>query len=262
MTPEERREEIVHLLQEKKNMKILELSSKLKVTRETIRKDLYELEEAGLIKKTHGGAVLDESNQESLYDQRRSLNEEDKDKIAELALDYIEDGDTIYLDYGTTTYKLAEKLVHKKQLTVITNTLPIITLLAEMDHIELIIPGGRVRKNEFSLLGPTALDAIENFYVDIGFFGCGGVNTGSEITNFHDQEVEISKKMIQHSTTSIILADHTKFGITAFKKTAAFAEVDIIITNEAVEYKLKNDILSNGTELLQGTKELKKEETE
>lgn len=251
MNSDERKELILNYLQEKKKVKIIEISSKLKVSRETVRKDLYELEEAGLIKKVHGGAVLDESNKESLYDKRRDLNEHEKEMIAEAALDFIEDGDTIYLDYGTTTYKLAEKLTRKKDLTVVTNTLPIIKLLLEHESIDIIIPGGRVRKNEFSLLGPTALDVLENIYVDIGFFGCGGVNASSGITNYYEDEVEISKKMIMHSSQAIVLADFSKIGITAFKKTANFSDVDVLITNTLNNVELKNELEAHDVKLIE-----------
>lgn len=251
MNSDERKDLILNYLQEKKKVKIIEISSKLKVSRETVRKDLYELEEAGLIKKVHGGAVLDESNKESMYDKRRDLNEHEKDLIAEVALNFVEDGDTIYLDYGTTTYKLAEKLIRKKDLTVVTNTLPIIKLLLEHDGIDIVIPGGRVRRNEFSLLGPTALEVLENIYVDIGFFGCGGINVSSGVTNYYEDEVEISKKMINHSSQSIVLADFSKIGITAYKKTADFSDIDVLITNSLKNIELKNDLEANDVKLIE-----------
>lgn len=223
----------------------------LKVTRETIRKDLYELESEGLLKKIHGGAVLDTPNKESDYQKRLRKDEEAKRAIAKAAVQHIEEGDTIYLDYGTTTYRLAEELMSKKNITVITNTIPIVNLLLNHSSIELMILGGVVRKNEDSLFGSFALNNIENIYVDIGFFGCGGIDSFSGITNHHIGESELSKKMLKHCQSKIFLADYSKFGTTAFYKIADFEDVDIIITDKMVDTDIKSKILQSKVELVE-----------
>ncbi|BBU37928.1 DeoR/GlpR family DNA-binding transcription regulator [Aeribacillus composti] len=246
----ERKEKIIEILKEKKAVKILSLSKMLKVTRETIRKDLYELEKEGLIKKIHGGAVLDLPNQESDYERRKTKNLEAKRAIAKEAAKHVEDGDIIYLDYGTTTYLLAEELLKLKNITVVTNTIPIVNLLLRSDSVNLVILGGMVRKNEDSLYGPFASNNIKNIYVDIGFFGCGGIDSFSGITNHHIGETEISKEMMSHCQNKIILADHSKFGTTAFNQTATFSDVDIIITDKDIDEEIKSEILKHNVEVV------------
>ena len=110
MNSEERRTFIIRELEENHAVKILDLSKRLKVTRETIRKDLYLLEKKGLIKKIHGGAVLETTNQETDYEKRKNEFHAEKTAIAKRAASYIEEGDTIYLDYGTTTLELAKEI--------------------------------------------------------------------------------------------------------------------------------------------------------
>lgn len=251
----DRKQKILDLLREKKSIRILDVSKQLKVSRETIRKDMTELEEEGLLKKTYGGAILDEANIETDYDRRRSENEEEKEIIAQRALKYIEPGDTIFLDYGTSTYSLAEKLVNFKNLTVVTNSIPIVNLLIHSPEIDLIILGGNVRKNEDSLFGSFGLNNAKEIFVDIGFFGCAGIDLKSGVTNYHMGEIEISKMMVAHSRSVILLADATKFGKSALYKTAELADLDIVITTKFKDKKVEQDFKKEDLEIVE-TKEV------
>ena len=237
------------------------MSKILKVTRETIRKDIYELEDQGLLKKTHGGAVLDASIQETDYEKRKSLHFKEKERIAKEAAKHIEEGDTIFLDYGTTTYMLAKELGKFTDITVVTNTIPIINELINYEGINLIILGGNVRKNEDSLFGPLASNNIKELYVDIGFFGCGGVSPSAGITNHHMGETSISKEMLEHCKSKIFLADHSKFGVVALNKTTDYSDVDMLITGEKVDEDMRETIQYKGVEIISSLKPRKKEGT-
>lgn len=250
----ERKEKILELLREKKSVRILDVSKELRVSRETIRKDINEMEEEGLLKKTYGGAILDEANMETDYDRRRSENEREKDQIAQRALKFIEPGDTIYLDYGTSTYRLAEKLTSFSDLTVVTNSIPIVNLLIHSPGINLIILGGHIRKNEDSLFGTFGLNNAKEIFVDIGFFGCAGIDLKSGVTNYHMGEIEISKMMLDHSQSVILLADTTKFGKSALYKTAELEDLDIVITTEFKDKKMEQAFKKEDMEIVQ-TKE-------
>ncbi|MGX7173063.1 DeoR/GlpR family DNA-binding transcription regulator [Enterococcus ratti] len=238
---ENRKELILTRLKEQKSVRILDLSKQLKVSRETIRKDLMEMEEEGLIKKTYGGAVLDEANTETDYERRRAENKTQKESIAARAYQFIEPGDTIYLDYGTSTFALAKKLVDFEELTVVTNSIPIVNLLIHSPKIQLIILGGNVRKNEDSLFGTFGLNNAKEIFVDLGFFGCAGIDVKSGVTNYHMGEIEISKVMIHHSKTAILLADNTKFGKSALYKTSSLEDLDIVITTDIKELEIEEE---------------------
>jgi len=247
---ENRKEQILNILKEKKSVRILDLSKQLKVSRETVRKDIMEMEEEGLLKKTYGGAVLDETNIETDYERRRAENKEQKESIADRAYQFIESGDTIYLDYGTSTYALAEKLVDFKDLTVVTNSIPIVNLLIHSPGVQLIILGGNVRKNEDSLFGTFGLNSAKEIFVDLGFFGCAGIDTKSGVTNYHMGEIEISKVMIHHSKTVILLADDTKFGKSALYKTSNLEDLDIVITTTMKDLEAEEEFLKYGFEII------------
>lgn len=251
MNAEERKKEIIALLKAKENrsVRIQELSKLLKVTRETIRKDLYNLAEEGLIKKTHGGAILESKNSETEYEKRREEAEEAKRKIAKAAVSYIEEGDIIYLDYGTTVFELAEEIVNLKKITVVTNSLPIINRLLENSSIEIVVLGGQVRRNEASLYGNFAKQNIRNIYVNIGFFGCSGIDVRAQITNHHIDESVISREMIKRSQTSILLADQSKFGNISLNQIANFKDIDTIITENAGKVAEEKEIIRQGGEI-------------
>lgn len=247
---ENRKEQILTILKEKKSVRILDLSKKLRVSRETVRKDITEMEEEGLLKKTYGGAVLDEANTETDYERRRVENEEQKSLIADRAYHFIEPGDTIYLDYGTSSYALAKKLIDFEDLTVVTNSIPIVNLLIHSPGIQLIILGGNVRKNEDSLFGTFGLNNAKEIFVDLGFFGCAGIDIKSGVTNYHMGEIEISKVMLHHSKTVILLADETKFGKSALYKTSNLDELDIVITTDVKDPEVEEEFLKYNIEII------------
>ncbi|WP_379946803.1 DeoR/GlpR family DNA-binding transcription regulator [Enterococcus devriesei] len=250
----ERKKYILDLLDSERAVRINELSKNLKVTRETIRRDLYSLEDEGSIKKVHGGAILENTSGEIDYNQRKIEKWSEKESIAKAAVQYIEEGDSIYLDYGTTTLALAKEIVKLKNITVITNTIPIINTLVKNQNIDLIIPGGVVRNNEASLFGQFAMNNICDIFITIGFFGGSGIDSKAGITSHHMGEVLVSKQMINQSQTTIFLADQSKFGNIAFNRTANFDDIDILITDKLLsdgyDYSYLND---SGVELVVST---------
>lgn len=251
MKSTERKDYILNTLDSKHAVRINELSKELKVTRETIRRDLYHLEDEGRIKKVHGGAVLESSYGETDYEKRKIERWAEKEQIAKKAVSYIEEGDSIYLDYGTTTLALAKEIAKLKNITVVTNTIPIINTLVKNKAIDIIIPGGILRNNESSLFGQFALNNICEIFITIGFFGCSGIDSKAAITSHHMGEVLVSKQMIQQSQTAIVLADQSKFGTIAFNRTANFEDIDIVVTDHLPNDSYESDYLNeHGIELI------------
>lgn len=232
MDIEERQARIADLVSSRKRVKALALSKMFDVSVETIRKDLLDLQDRGVLVRVHGGAQARPSTQESAYDRRRSVNNAAKSVIAAAAVAGVEDGSTIYLDYGTTTFALAMALVHgSRRLTVVTNALPIANLLAESETIETIVLGGILRRNERSLFGPIAERALDLLFIDVGFFSCAGIHAEAGITNPHPFEAAASHKALQHCSTVVVLADSAKFDGIAANKVADLTQIDLLITN-------------------------------
>lgn len=249
MLSQERQEVILRHLQTNRSVRIADLSTILEVTRETIRKDLYEMEQKGLVRKVHGGAILKKANLETKYVTRKTVNEQEKKAIAKKAAELVEDGDTIYIDYGTTTLYFSREISNKKDLTIITNSLPIAQELIDYSDFEVIIIGGNIRKNENSLFGPIAYRAIEKIFVDKGFFGIGGLDLHAGYTNMHMGESEVSRLMMQNSQFKVMLADFSKFNSVSMNQVATIDEMDVLITDCTADEDTIKEIQALETEV-------------
>lgn len=246
MNVQERHQRILSLLRTRDAVEIGELCKALDVSRETVRKDLYELEGDGLLTKVRGGAVLNAGKVESAYDLRKDTEARSKRAIVAEAVKLIEPGDTVFLDYGTTTYMLAEELASVDDITVVTNALPIANLLVTYPGITVMIPGGVVHTNENSLYGPLTDRNMRSMFMNIGFFGCAGVDLRAGITNHNMFENAISRLGIEHSQRVITLADHTKFGLIAENKTADLEGIDQLITDERAPIEVLDELKHRG----------------
>jgi DeoR/GlpR family transcriptional regulator of sugar metabolism len=248
--PLERQNQILKHLHEYRSVKIVDLSKTLNVTRETIRKDLYEMEEKGLVRKVHGGAILNKANLETNYNHRIYTNDEEKRSIAKKAAELVADGDTMYIDYGTTALFFAREILDKKNLTILTNSLPIANELIDYSNHEVVVIGGSIRKNEKSLFGPIAFRVIQDLYVDIGFFGTGGLDLDVGFTNFHLGESEVSRLILKHSQKKVFLADYSKFNTQAMNKVASFDDIDILITDMNTDQEIIKNLRNKNISLI------------
>ncbi|WP_075981226.1 DeoR/GlpR family DNA-binding transcription regulator [Bacillus massilinigeriensis] len=250
MLQEERHKQILEQLEENNTVRISELSESLGVTKQTVRRDLSELEKAGFIKKVHGGAILNRTNIEPSYSKRESTSVIEKELIAEKAAEFVEDGDAIFLDIGTTTLILAKKLKSRKNLTVITNSLLVALEFAHSPEIKVILSGGELRGEELSLSGPISTKSMNDIFIDKAFIGVGGLAIESGYTDYHLGEAEFRRIMIKHSKRSFALADYSKMNIIAIYKTAELEEVDVLITDKNSPANLVSHLIKNGVEVI------------
>ncbi len=238
----ERQNKILKMLREKRTVKITSLSEYFDVTRETIRKDLYDLEEEGLVEKIHGGAVLSKANYETAYSNRKTENHIEKQNIAKMAAQLIENGDTLYIDYGTTSSYFISEILNKKSLTIVTASIPLASELVDYTDFEVILLGGVVRKNEKSISGPIAEEIIENLHVDFGLYSGSGIDIKKGLTNFHMGESKVSKMMMQHCKRKILMVDYSKFHNTAMNKIADVSAFDYLITDDKTESEIIKEL--------------------
>lgn len=230
----ERRSKIMSILYDKKSILVQEAAVTFGVTEETIRRDLKELENQGLLSRTYGGAVLsDDTKTEAPLEIREGINIAGKDSIGKYAARMINDGDTILLDASTSSLYVAKHIKSKKNLTVITNAERIILELSSCDDMTLISTGGILRNKSLSYVGHATENAIGNYYANKLFFSCKGFSPKRELTDSNEQESEIRKTMIRCSNQVIFLCDHTKFDKVGYVNTAKLSDIDIIITDTA-----------------------------
>lgn len=250
MLQEERHKQILEELENNNIVRIAQLSKNLGVTRQTIRRDLAELEKTGLIKKVHGGAILNKTNVEPSYSIRNNTNIQEKEIIAKKAVEFVDEGDAIFLDIGTTTLMMAKRLKKRNKLTVITNFLLIALELANSPGIKVIMSGGELRGEELSLSGPISNKSVENIFLDKSFIGVGGLSIEGGFTDYHLDESEFRRMMIKHSKKSYALADHSKMNVTAIFKSADIHEIDVLITDDKSPESLLKHLAEKGIEVI------------
>ncbi len=251
MLDETRKEKVMDLIKERGEVTVKELSTRLGVTSVTIRKDLKELESRGLIIRTHGGAVAPSHTKvEWNFIQKSKQHVEEKLAIAKKALEFVKAGDSIILDSGTTTLAMAREIkrTHLHPLTVVTNNLFIATELVGT-AVDLVVLGGSVRENSFSLIGAFCEENLKKIYVDKAFIGA----TGSSDEGFMTpdiNEAKVKNMMVSQASEIFIVVDSSKFTHPSFAMYAHFNEIDHVITDWKVPYEVEKALKSFGVDVV------------
>ncbi len=229
----ERRNLILEKLQEEKRVVVSELSHLFGVSEETIRRDLEKLEQDGYATKSYGGAVLNENVGFDMPLHIRSRkNVAAKQKIGAIAASLVRDGDHIMLDASSTDLFIAKALKSRQRLTIVTNSIEIILELSEMQGWTVISTGGTLKEGYLALLGPEAEASTESYYADKTFISCKGIDLEAGAMDSVQAFTAIKRKEIRHAKEKYLVADHTKFGKTAFCKICDLRDFDAIITDE------------------------------
>lgn len=251
MLANHRRDKIFELLKEDGSAKVLDLAKLFKVTEVTIRQDLEKLEKEGLVLREHGGAYLkDVPEQVKGFSLAHQENIDKKELIASKCLEFIESGDTIILDSGSTTTEIARKLKGMKHLTVITNALNIALMLGAEQSIEVIVTGGEFKPPTLSLTGQKAADFFKGLHVQKLFLATAGISLKAGLTYPSISDLVVKKAMIEAAETTYLVADSTKIGKAAFASLGALSLIDYIITDPDIEEKHKQVFHDNEIELI------------
>jgi len=251
MLANQRRDKIFELIQEDGSAKVIDLAKIFKVTEVTIRQDLEKLEKDGLVIKEHGGAFLkDIKDQVQSFSLGHKENIDKKELIAKKSIEFIENGDSIILDSGSTTTEIAKLLKGFKNLTVITNALNIALMLGAEPGIELIVTGGEFKPPTLSLTGQKAADSFKGLNVQKLFLATAGISLKSGLTYPSISDLVVKKAMIEAADTTYLVADSTKIGKSAFASLGALSLIDYIITDNDIEEKHKEIFKNNEIELI------------
>lgn len=232
MLPLERQNKILAILAKRQAATVDELCAQLYSSGATIRRDLQTLENSGLIRRTHGGAVYIDSNTRDFpLTLRETENSGAKEILVQRAKSLIKDGQTLFIDSSSTVCHLARRLTGFQHLRVITNGLKTASILAEIDGIEVHGTGGRLRENAMSFIGQQAIECAEQFNADLAFISCRGVDTEVGITDSDENESMLKRVYIRNARAVILLCDSSKLGKRYFCKIAPLKSVTKIITN-------------------------------
>lgn len=247
-----RRKMILKQLAQEGQVFIEKLSQEFKVSGVTIRNDLAKLEEKGLLIRARGGAIKFEGKVSVDHEiaEKDKINLEEKQAIGKKAASLITDSDVIIVDSGTTTAELVKNLDHLKDITVITNALNIAMMLVDKPNINLVIPGGIMRKNSQSLVGPMAEKSLRNFRVDKAFLGVNGIDPENGFYTPNIEEAYLNEQMIKISNRSIVLADSSKFNVKSLTLICPINGVDSIVTDINITNRDKEVIENQGVNVV------------
>src|SRR5271157_570222 len=211
--------------------RVEDLCRRLQVSAATVRRDLDQLERGGAIRRVHGGAVSVESRlDESLFEDKTALAVREKRRIAEAALNFIEPGDTIYLDGGSTVLELARLLCERSNLTVVTNSLHAAHELAGRGP-RLILIGGELRRLSQTLVGPLTRLVLDELHLDKAFMGTIGFALREGLTTTDPSEAFTKKVVLDQARQVIVLADSSKAGKVSFAAAGGWDRVGVLITD-------------------------------
>lgn len=230
-----RRDEICKLLSETGKVSVNELSEKLEVSKETIRKDLNFLEDEGILYRSFGGAVKKEKEIERTFKMRESENFGIKKQLAYKCLDFIFDDQVIFIDASSTSLYLAKYLNVKHNLTVFTNSLNFVNMM-NSSNVRVIVVGGEYYQKGCRCVGQYPLDMIENIYFDVSITGMDGCLNLSGPASRSQSELYFIRKVIKHSKTKILLSDVSKFDKPANYQYASFKDFDYFITDRYLKH--------------------------
>ncbi|MBD1378914.1 DeoR/GlpR family DNA-binding transcription regulator [Metabacillus arenae] len=261
MYQEERLLSIVEYLQEHKKITVDQICSFYGVSRDTARRDLVKLEEQQSIIRTRGGGILPSHPKEVLdYQNRLEVVSDEKKLIGKKAASLISSGDRLILDASTTVQACAE-FIDSPNCTIITNSINQADILSQKEDIRIHLLGGELQKEHRYLYGESVVDKLGNYHVDKAFIGVVGLSENG-LTIAHEEDGIVKRKMIKQAKQVIILADHSKIGVTDFYRVADLNEIDLLITDKIPEKPFRDLLKQHSVELLVSSEGNEEEEDE
>ena len=251
MLAEERRNAILELIRSQGRVHVKDLSRRFRTSEVTIRQDLNGLKEQGLVRRAHGGALpAEEMAVESPLLERAQMHAEEKARIASAAAALIKDGETIVLDSGTTTQEIARRIKGRQKLRVITNGVNIATELLGVRGIQVILLGGAIREDSFSVVGHVAEEMLNEFAADKIFFGAAGCDPSFGPSTPTVEEARVNQAMVRVSRKRILVADSSKFGKRTLCRIMPLSDIHTVITDDKLEPSLQQAVRGAGVELV------------
>ncbi len=223
------------MLIKQKNVTVTAVAEHFGVSDETVRRDLTVLSNEGFCNKTYGGASLATRSTSHIPQRmKKDLFVDEKRFMAKIAASAIRPKDCVFLDHSTTVSELCRE-IKSMPLTVVTNSLWVISELSDLDNIDLVVTGGHCRTMDRGMFGQEALNFLNHHYFDKAFFSCRGLNIEKGIFDASEHTASFHGALIERTAETFLMADHTKFGVSGFINISSYSEIDNFITDREVE---------------------------
>jgi DeoR/GlpR family transcriptional regulator of sugar metabolism len=245
-----RRTKIKEYLLRKRNADVKELCRDLETSEATIRRDILALLKETGFKRTRGGICIDESKTEMSIAQRGYLQADKKRIIGKKAAEHIHDGEVVFLGTGSTTIEVARNLNNRRNLTVITNSFPIIAALVDNPGIDLVVTGGALRRPEMSFIGHIVEKALSELRADKVIIGIQGIHPERGLTNEFLPEALLDRVLVRFAPQLIIVADSSKMGKIKASFVGDIEDISVLITDGEIDPSVKAELERHGVNVI------------
>jgi DeoR/GlpR family transcriptional regulator of sugar metabolism len=247
----ERRERVRQIVHSRHAVRVEDLRSELGVSTATIRRDLDELEELGALRRVHGGAVAMDGVHpiEARFEAKAAAHAEEKRRIAALAATLVEPDSSVYLDAGSTCLELARLLAMRTDVTVVTNSLPVVVELAGRGP-RLVVVGGELRPLSQALVGPLSARLLDGLYVDHAFMGTFSLSLDAGLTTTDPNEAFTKERALARAREVVLLVDSSKLGTRSFAHAGRLDQIDVVITDAALDEEAATTFTAAGVRIL------------
>ncbi len=226
-----RQTEILDIARTEGRVGVESLAERFSVTLQTIRRDLTDLSDAGLLDRVHGGAVMRTGVSNIGYEERRRMNDVAKAAIGRLCAQAIPDNSSMIMNLGTTTEAVARELLNHRNITVVTNNMNVANILVANESCEIMVAGGGLRRSDGGLVGDLTTDFIGQFKVDFAIIGTSALDPDGDLLDYDLAEVRVSKAIIRQSRRTFLVADASKLTRSAPARLASLGDLDAIFTD-------------------------------
>lgn len=233
-----RQAEILDLARAEGRVLVDDLAQRFDVTLQTIRRDLGEMAEAGLLDRVHGGAVPRAGTVNLGYESRRRMHAEAKAAIGAACAAAIPDNSSLILNLGTTTEAVAQALIHHQNITVVTNNMNVANILLANPGCDIMVAGGALRRSDGGLVGELTTQFFEQFKVDYAVIGTSALDPDGDMLDFDLAEVRVSRAILRQARKSFLVTDHSKLGRPAPARIASLAEIDTVFIDQPLPREL------------------------
>ena len=247
---ESRQASILRLLEQNFYVGIEEIAERFSVTTQTARRDILALEEAGKVRRLHGGAVLSTPLDTGVYRQRRVDNAARKEQIGKLVADLVPDGSTLFIDSGTTCEAIAHAILSRSHLRVVTYSLRVATILSESSNFTLAVPGGFVRPVHGGIFQEDTAGFIRRFKFDCAIISVSGIDGDGDICDDDQAEAAIANAAMAQAQRKILAVDSSKFGKSAMVRLGSVTKMDTLVTDTHPEGGILRILEENGVEIV------------
>jgi DeoR/GlpR family transcriptional regulator of sugar metabolism len=246
----ERQRELARLVERTGRLSVAQICEQFSISEATARRDLEVLSDQGLIQRVHGGAVIvRQAAPEEPILRRSHEQENEKERIGRATAALIQDGETVFLGSGTTVLQVAQHLV-TRNITVITNSLPVINLLSEKENITLIALGGMLRDSELSFIGHITEQALSEVRADKVIIGIRAISLEQGLTNDYLPETLTDRAILNAGRETVIVADHTKCGVVSTAFVAPLTAMHKLVTDKDTDADFIASLRTKGVEVI------------